>query len=325
MQETIAEIIKRKIWRLKATRKCFKEMSFLLESGTYTFKNWHFHLLQPGETVNPLRKVRVNSVEKNPVLYDHGLYVIHKDKCTFVFEDRTYQIETDPAKYSRTRSRIGQYREKLPYRTLAVEFDDDRCMYVSETIKVLYDRLESGIHVESRFEETLSYLFDSLAKAEISVKQMKIKDTEEDLYYCVQHGDCHGGNVVWTENGPLMIDLGFIGEYPLFYDIVYYVHFYNVHQFKMEDAFGLFREDRFTAKVEETCTRLGIPYDPSLFDHYLAAYVYRMIQYLDDRKIISYLDFTMKGFTPEALHGFPEATEALKVYHERLRQHKPGR
>ncbi len=308
--------LQERIWKPWLIRKGFRRISFLLENGTYCFKDYRFYRILPGEKVNPLRRIIVSTSEKNPVSYDHGLYVVHRTKSTFIFDDNTYQVETSRAKFNRAKSRYEQYYSLLPYRAVPVSFDDDKCIMTSETQKEFLDRNRLIAVNRSHFDESVEYLFTALSGTVPVIRQMEFKDSVQDVYFCVQHGDCHNMNFFWTEAGPRVIDLDTIKEYPLFFDIIYYVH-----SFMSDKAFEVFSSTSFLNKAEETLDRLGIPREENPLDRYLAAYVYTRSNRMDYNTPYRHLRFSLIGITAADLSKYPMTAAAVQEYRRRVKHY----
>ena len=301
--------LKEKAWRFTENRKRFKHIAFLLEDGEYYYNHGVFKKIRNDQQVNQLKHFRIESSGKNQTVYDHGMYDIRKAQAVFMFEDMTYHTVEDPEQYAEARSRMERYLEKLPYRTPEIAFYDDRCMYAYRTVGGLRSAQDQKKTIEDHFGECLAYLFGSLAGAELHTGQSGMKDSTEDVYFCVQHGNCRAENLVWTESGPVVINPVKAGEYPLFFDVIGFVH--SVHR---ERAFILFRDSQFIAEVGEICSRLGIPYEPDLFDRYLAAYVYRIIGRMRNTVETADAEKDLKGFLYADLSSFPMTAEAVEEY-----------
>ena len=304
---------KDKAWKAFGIRKRLKRISFLLEDGEYYYNQGVIKKIKDDQRVNPLRKIRIKSSGKNQTVYDHGMYDMCKAQTVFTFEDMTYYIVKDPAMYAEGRSGMEQYLDKLPYSTPDIAFYDDRCMYACKTVGGLCSAQDRRKNVEEHFDECLAYLFDSLDNTELCTGQYETRDRTEDVYCCVQHGNCRSESLVWTESGPVVINPVKAGEYPLFFDVISFVH--SVHR---ERAFILFKDRQFIAKVEETCGRLGIPYDKDLFDRCLTAYVYRIIDRMRNAAGSRDAEKDLKGFLYADLSAFPMTADAVEEYKHRL-------
>ena len=318
MKQTRAiQRLERRTRRLLEIRRCFRSFSFMLDDGVYYFKDHAFHPASRKERINLLRTIRIRSGRKYPVQYTQGHYYITKEHFTFVFDDCTYQLSNASQRYDAISTRIKAYADRLPYQGIRISVDDDNRMIITSTVhgENWFNGDEEQFQ-QQHFHEVMDYLFESLGHAEIQTIRTEMNGTVYDVYSCVQHGDVLYDNIILTDDGPVLIDIGEIDLFPLFYD----VFFYAVHSQSIPvegGAFAYFRTAGFMQRVKETCAKLGIEYYDGLIDLYLAAQVWFRIREREADAPQYFVDHYVDRFEKADLQGFPMTQEAVGEYRKR--------
>ena len=306
-------------FRLLNARICMRKMGFMLEDGLYCFNAESFRPAERGDR-NPFRLIRIRTAHKYPKTYTEGNCYITSYHWTLVFDDYTYQTEKNRKRYARKSERIRQYWHRLPYPAMEVILDDDYCMYIYRTVHGKNYFTDGKQFDEDHFYDYLDLLFSSLVNADIQYETVRMKDTDHEAGYCVQHGDPYYKNVIWADEGPVIIDTDDVGYFPLFYDVFSFL-FDSPHNSFFSNAYEFIRSADFQSRMKDICCKLAIEYSEDVTDLYLAARHYYYINRMNSNTRFENIDYHMHNYVHADLSGFPLASEAVEEYHVRLRKY----
>lgn len=300
-----------KVQKAQERRAFLNKISFLLKSGTYFIERRQFYRLQNPrfkELKHHFKTVRIKPKNSYKFTYDHGRYHISPYKYVVIFEDYTYYLTKERKRYIHIKERLLSFENKIPYLIPEVSFDDSRQMMILNTVS------GNQHNDEKHFHQFIQYCFESLKHTDISVKAMAMGEQCRDIVFCVQHGDCNNRNILWDDYDNItLIDLDDINEYPMFYDLFYYI--LSVCH---ESAFSFYQQNEFILQIKQICEAHHIQFKEETIDIYLAAYVYYHVNKLTRGARYHDSYFYLKFFMSSDLSAYPITLQAIHDYRKKL-------
>ena len=271
-------------------RHYFKKGRLFLESGFYYLDGAIFYKLNKRH--GSLNHFRIREYKKSVFKkYSSGYYSLGKYKAKFILEDLIVFLLYDKQRFVETKLLYQKYIDRIMYDTAKYQFFDSKLLISSPVIE--------GVQFfdDTHFELFTKEIVKQYTKHNIC--STKVVDDIGVVPFFVQHGDCKDGNIIWQEDNPILIDLEAIGEYPIFYDLFYYL--FITYKEKSIEKFGTIRE-----LIKKTIDTLKIqtPVDP--LDYFLSCYLLYLSKYISRNYSnsvirfylgwISYSDFSFLPF-----------------------------
>ena len=290
--------------------KGFKFASYVLTNGVFKLDSKSFKKIQ---SFNLFSNYPVFTLCKNSSLVTNGNYHIGMYKTTVIGTDYTYYCYRKKKRYLETKGIIERFASKIPYNLCDVFYSDKNKMMYSPTVKgeQFFDR--------DHYEKMTNYLLESYKKLIITNRDIKINNDVIHVPYCIQHGDCHLGNIFWTNDEPLFIDLDDMGNYPLFYDFFYFLIRYHKN-----DLTNVFLLESLKKRINNALHDCGLESINNPVDYFLSLFILHWANNVDKRMSKHDASFLFGWINNIDLKLFPASLDVVRILNSKLSKFNLG-
>lgn len=235
-------------------------MSLVLYSGLYTITDNCLEFLDK-KSADAKNSIKIKSKKKINFIVKGGRFFETQYKRCLIGTNKVFSFIKGKNRYLLIKENYLSNKNKLPY-------DIPSAIFVDKYKLIILNYVKGEFYSDSHhFNEVLDYLFSSYIDIKATLKNVKLDKTDFSLQFCSQHGDCHMKNIVWHDSTFTFIDVDDINNYPLFYDLFYFIF----HSLKFDEINKLLNNKKFIEKFNRIIKYRNL--SENSFDVYLTAVI----------------------------------------------------